>query len=277
MTQQLWWKSGIIIEDKSGNQFVWIPAKTETAGGANIKLISGKTVNIVYCRKNYGFFSSETDTYEDYTESLSAKEENSINKNGGYYIGRYETGDADAQTYREGTTDIRNIAIKEGQVPYNWISYNDAENIANSMWQNQNYTTSTTELLSGYAWDTAIEFIQSVNSDNYLKDYGVSSPDGNYGDTQFYYANIGENEKNNLKSINQEELVPTGQSNPVCNIFDMGGNLFEWITEKFSDSSEYVDRGGGYIYLYNGRPAGFRGHYPTANVDIGFRIGLYLN
>ena len=275
MTQQLWWKSGIIIEDKSGNQFVWIPAKTETAGGANIKLLSGKTVNIVYIRKNYEKFWNGI--YENYTENLSDIEENSINKNGGYYIGRYETGDEDAQTYREGTTDIRNIAIKEGQVPYNWISYNDAENIANSMWQNQNYTTSTTELLSGYAWDTAIEFIQSVNSDNYLKDYGVSSPDGNYGDTQFYYANIGENDKNSLKPLNEAIIVPTGQTNSVCNIYDMGGNLLEWVTEKYSNNSDYVDRGGGCIYSYVVQPAGFRGNWPTANVDIGFRIGLYLN
>ena len=102
----------------------------------------------------------------------------------------------------------------------------------------QGYTTVTTKLVSSYAWDTAIDFIQKANSDNEHSDYATSLPEGNYNNTKFDYANIGETEKSSHKNPNEGMLVPTGQTTPVSNIYDMGGNLWEYTTESFSGVKE---------------------------------------
>ena len=44
-------EDGIVIEDEDGNQFVWIPAKTEAEGGATINLSTGGTANVVYLKE----------------------------------------------------------------------------------------------------------------------------------------------------------------------------------------------------------------------------------
>ena len=77
----------------------------------------------------------------------------------------------------------------------------------------------TTKMVSSYAWDTAINFIQIKTPD-----YGSNSPQGNYLDTTFSYADVGETEKNQTKGKGEVKIVPTGQTTPVSNIYVMGGN-----------------------------------------------------
>ena len=91
-------EDGIVIEDKDGNQFVWIPAKTGT--GATINLSTGGTATIVYQRTDFG---KQDGSYSDYSEAMPSYEEASVNAWGGYYIGRFEAGDkesTEAQTMR---------------------------------------------------------------------------------------------------------------------------------------------------------------------------------
>ena len=85
-----------------------------------------------------------------------------------------------------------------------------------------------TKLVSSYAWDTTIAFLQKVNSD-----YGSSSEEGNYTNTTFSYTDI-TGASANKGTVIQQVLVPTGQTTPVCNIYDMGGNVWEWTTESCS-------------------------------------------
>jgi len=128
-----------------------------------------------------------------------------------------------------------------------------------------------TKLVSSYAWDTTISFLQKVNSD-----YGSSSEEGNYYNTTFSYTDITGATKTKAKNLSV--LVPTGQTTPVCNIYDMGGNVFEWTTESCSDtSSPYATRGGGYQDSFEYTPAGRRvSSYGTATDFIGFRLTLFM-
>ena len=233
-------EDGVVIEDKDGNQFVWIPAKT-------------------------------------YSETMpSDEEEASVNAWGGYYIGRFEAGDkesTEAKTMRvSGASQTNTITIKKDQVPYNYITQPNAKTKAEEMDTLQEYTTATTKLVSSYAWDTAISYIQIKNSD-----YGTNSPEGNYYNTTFTYTDI--EEASQTKNNNSPTLVPTGQTTAVSNIYDMGGNLYEYTTESYSNKySPYVYRGGSCAINYDSYPAGYRtnGVGGDSSGD-GFRVTLYCS
>ena len=272
-------EDGVVIEDKKGNQFVWIPAKTGT--GATIHTSIGDKT-IIYQRT--AFMGENITT--DYTEPLDTEEESSVNANGGYYIGRFEAGDkvsTEAKKMREnGDSQSNEVSIKKGQAPYNYISYDNLKSLAEGMNAAQNYTTATTKLVGSYAWDTAINFIQIKTPD-----YGITSPQGNYRETEFYYANIGETEKNETKASGNAILVPTGQTTQVSNIYDMGGNLYEYTAESSSQhdstfSYPHSSRGGGYgSYYINSKDfktAGKRdSERGNAYVNFGYRVALYCS
>ena len=267
-------EDGIVIEDKDGNQFVWIPAKTEDKGGATINLSTGGTAKIVYQRTDFG---KQDGSYSDYSEAMPSYEEGSVNAWGGYYIGRFEAGDkesTEAKTMRaEGANQENTITIKKDQVPYNYITQANARTKAEGMDETQQYATATTKLVSSYAWDTAISFIQIKNSD-----YGTNSPEGNYYNSDsFTYTDIAGDKQ--TKNNNSSTLIPTGQTTALSNIYDMGGNLYEYTTESGSyESNPYVYRGGGYSYSYDDYPAGFRGNiFGNAYSSRGFRVTLYCS
>ena len=267
-------EDGIVIEDLVGNQFVWIPAKTEDKGGATINLSSGGTAKIVYQRTDFG---KQYGSYSDYSETMPSDEEASVNAWGGYYIGRFEAGDkesTEAKTMRaEGANQENTITIKKDQAPYNYITFANLKSLAEGMDDVQEYATATTKLVSSYAWDTAINFIQVKNSD-----YGTNSPEGNYyKSNSFTYVDI--TGASQTKNNNSSTLIPTGQTTAVSNIYDMGGNLWEYTTERCSYGSRpYVCRGGSYDGDSDNGPAGVR-VYSNGGVysDNGCRIALYCS
>ena len=265
-------EDGIVIEDKDGNQFVWIPAKTEAEGGATINLSTGGTEKIVYQRTA---FTGENITTQ-FTETMPSDEEASVNAWGGYYIGRFEAGDkesTEAKTMRvSGASQTNIITIKKDQVPYNYITQANAKTKAEGMDTLQEYTTATTKLVSSYAWDTAINFIQIKNSD-----YGTNSPEGNYKNTSFDYTDI--TGASQTKNNNSSTLIPTGQTTAVSNIYDMGGNLYEYTTESASyEFTPYVIRGGDCSSDYGNSPAGYRSNRNgNAYSSSGFRVTLYCS
>ena len=192
-------EDGIVIEDDIGNQFVWIPAKTGT--GITIHTTMGDK-KIVYQRTD---FEGQHGSYSDYSETLPADEETSVNANGGYYIGRYEAGDkvsTDSGKMRvEGDNQQNEVSIKAGQAPYVYATYDNQKSLAEGMDTVRGYT-GTTKMVSSYAWDTAINFIQIKTAD-----YGINSPQGNYKDITFSYANIGETEKTQTKTESINNLI----------------------------------------------------------------------
>ena len=263
-------EDGIVIEDDIGNQFVWIPAKT--GKGTTIHTTFGDKT-IVYQRTDFGKQKGE---YSDYSEDLPIDEEKSINANGGYYIGRFEAGDkvsTEAGKMRvSGDSQTNELSIKKGQVPYNYATYENSKSLAEKMAKVRNYT-GITKLISSYAWDTAINFIKLKTPD-----YAVYSPQGNYNDTSFYYANIGEIEKKKRKAKDTDVIIPTGQTTPVSNIYDMGGNCWERTSESNSDKTYPLSlRGGTFGSLTSGYPAGYRHtNNGSAGSSSTFRVTLFL-
>ncbi len=131
---------------------------------------------------------------------MSEEERQSIEKYGGYYIGRYEVGCDTKRTSHIAITEPGKI--KSGLNAYNYITRNEAKEIAEKMYNGKS------KLCSSYAWDTALQFIGGT--------YAVESVGDNY---------LG---NGNLKSTGYYQIK---------NIYDMGGNVYEWIMEIASDSS----------------------------------------
>ena len=100
----------IVIEDKAGNQFVWIPAKTESKGEATINLSTGETETIVYKRTDFG---KNNESYSRYSETMPSDEEASVNRWGGYYIGRFEAGDKEVTDAKMMRADYRDNKLNE--------------------------------------------------------------------------------------------------------------------------------------------------------------------
>ena len=246
-------QGGVVIEDKDGNQFVWVPVATLAD----------------YKRTWYTGY----DSFSEYSEALPEDEKTSVERYKGFYIGRYEAGDKEstvAKTLRSSNDVTKTVTIKANQAPYNNVRRTQAVSLAEGFATKQGYKAKT-KLVSSYAWDTTIAFLQKVNSD-----YGSSSEEGNYTDTKFSYTDI--TGASQTKASNSQVLVPTGQTTPVCNIYDMGGNVWEWTTESCSDtSSPYARRGGYYDSFFATYPAGFRdGYSDRANDIIGFRLTLFM-
>ena len=246
-------QGGVVIEDKDGNQFVWVPVATLAD----------------YKRTWYTGY----DSFSDYSEALPEDEKTSVETYKGFYIGRYEAGDKEstvAKTLRSSNDVTKTVTIKANQAPYNYVKRTQAVSLAEGFATKQGYKAKT-KLVSSYAWDTTIAFLQKVNSD-----YGSSSEEGNYTDTKFSYTDI--TGARQTKEKNSNVIVPTGQTTPVCNIYDMGGNVWERTTESYSNTYyPYARRGGGYNSSFANYPAGGRDGGSDVAFDLlGFRLTLFM-
>ena len=246
-------QGGVVIEDKDGNQFVWVPVATIAD----------------YKRTWYTGDAS----FSSYLEALPEDEKTSVKTYKGFYIGRYEAGDkknTEAKKLRNSNNVTKTVTIKANQAPYNYVTRTQAISLAEGFKNQQGYKAKT-KLVSSYAWDTTIAFLQKVNSD-----YGSSSKEGNYNNTTFSYIDITGATKTKAKS--SSVLVPTGQTTPVCNIYDMGGNVWEWTTESSSSTfSPYAFRGGCYDDNFADCPAGRRDlDSDYAYAYRGFRLTLFM-
>ena len=266
-TDDLTVEKGIVIEDSKGNQYVWIPCTTEDSksqlqfkrtewwveddGGAK----ASKDELTLTCPENY---SDNGLTYAVVNEIVAQikAEKDSVRRNGGYYIGRYEVGD------ENGTA-----VIKADQTPMASIIWSTAYSKAKGIGGGPG---ATTYLCSSYAWDTAINFIQNNGFLNYAK-----AREDSYNEN-WVDKNVKDLKGNIIKAANKAELLPTGKTTPKSNIYDMGGNVSEFTTEVMPSTSEPVVLRGG-IYGDIG-PAGQRYDIGTSGAGSGggFRATLFL-
>ena len=266
-TDDLTVEKGIVVEDSKRNQYVWIPCTTEDSksqlqfkrtewdveddGGTK----ASKDELTLTCPENY---SDNGLTYAVVNEIVAQvkAEKDSVRRNGGYYIGRYEVGD------ENGTA-----VIKDDKTPMASIIWSTAYSKAKGIGGGPG---ATTYLCSSYAWDTAINFIQNNGFPNYAK-----AREDSYNEN-WVDKNVKDSKGNIIKEANKAERLPTGKTTPKCNIYDMGGNVVEFTTEVMPSTSEpVVLRGGG---CPNGIPAGRRVDIYTSNADSngGFRATLFL-
>ena len=188
----------------------------------------------------------------------------SVEKYGGFYIGRYETGDLNKEqaVVVKGNTNINN---------QNWYTmYKKCKEIEES-------NTVRTGMIWGNQFDrTLMWLIESGNKtkEEIIKD---STSWGNYNNATFEYTNSSENTV--TKNEGSSTRIPSGSSEytKANNIYDLAGNVWDWTMEAYSTGDRVV-RGGNYNYYGFDVPARYRGNYdPTSSGNSdGCRAALYI-
>ena len=226
--------TGLVIQDASGNEYVWVVVPRTTAVYATTGL--GKTTftdtdytNIETDLKNY---TSTYVTKSGYSDTYAADDKNvgwfadetaynnlknsmlkSVYENGGFYVGRYEAGIAenrtsDGPTNSDGKYTIEGMPTpvsKADAYPYTRVTRTQAQNLAS----NVNSGTKTSSLMFGVQWDLMLAFMSKdtakiTSTDDLTSD---STKIGNYRNSTFdlnrgKYAKYGQLEKpwNNFDS-----------------------------------------------------------------------------
>ena len=174
--------TGLVIQDASGNEYVWVVVPRTTAVYATTRL--GKTTftdadytsiendlkeytktyrgstsysDVYYPDdKNVGWFADAT-AYNNLKNSMLK----SVYENGGFYVGRYEAGigtnrpSIEAQVNGKYPVPTTAPVSKADAYPYTWVTRTQAQNLAS----NVNSGTKTSSLMFGVQWDLVLAFM----------------------------------------------------------------------------------------------------------------------
>ena len=173
----------------------------------------------------------------------------SVKEYGGFYIGRYETGNL-SQTKAVVQKNNSDIGSQTWYTMYKKCKTIKA---------NDNVYTG---MIWGCQWDATLRWMQTSTDTSVASFPTNSAGKGNYKDT------------------NGNKPIPTGSNTAyaVNNIYDMAGNVYDWTIEA-SHTNGRVGRGGYCGGSASRFPASLRdsGYYPTTSASVdGCRSTLYI-
>ena len=193
---------------------------------------------------------------------------NSVATYGGYYIGRYETGDLS-----QATPVVKRINTD--------LSYKTWY----TMWKKARKLSGTSagvQMIWGIQWDGTLKWLIDSENKSYAEVGSDSTSWGNYKNNSFtYYTNTSKNTA--TKASRNSVLIPSGGSDTTKanNIFDIAGNVWDLTCESNgSGTGSYrYDRGGNSYNYGNNYPAAGRDNYtyPYGSYDsVGLRCSLFI-
>ena len=296
-------KNGLTIQDSTGNQYVWVEVpkaeRVYKTAGLEIKDFTDEeytkieddlhTYTDVYRNgTNYKdeYYSGVGLTSDEYT-NLKKTMLKSVYQNGGFYIGKYETG-IENKPKTSGSADTaptETPVIKQNAYPYNYVTCSQAQTLASNM-ESGNYNTS---LMFGVQWDLVLKYLEtkgtaqadlkkdSTSWGNYSNNlWNITNENLKYAPNGSGWTSATEKAKVSKSGI----LLSTGASDDFSKqgIYDLAGNVWEWTLEYTSYSSiPCALRGGSCINNGSNFPAAYRNGYSTTyySDNIGFRLSLY--
>lgn len=304
-------ENGFVVKDSKDNEWVWIEVpKTIFIKAQNNTDYDNIKADLIEYTKDYregkkgqglswtdewydgcGIVAKDGKTAEEVYTEMYNKMLSSIYTNGGFWIGRYETGDATAtgnNTTRtsSGTTGVP--VSKRNQIPYNYVTCSQAQELASGMSTDSNKTSS---LLFGIQWDLVCEFLEK-NSDLKYKDIAEDSTNwGNYNNSSIILVRGKYNTTPNSSNSQWIDITPGVKNVPMLlttgasektnkmNIYDLAGNEWEWTLEHATSNTlqPCAARGGHYNNFGYDFPDSCRGYNLTTynNYSVGFRATLY--
>ena len=268
------------------NQWVWVPVpdvsriyETDSNGKKKSKLYNFSTTGrTTYTNNNYepGLTSCDNEKYfaryglqgmtrQKFLQEMQIEFDEtikSIEKYGGFYIGRYETGNLSQAepVVQRMNTDIGN---------QDWYTaYTRIKRMSTG-------TNVGTRMIWGCLWDETLQWLVDSGNKTYAEITNSTSW-GNYNDSTFEYTTTSGSTA--TKSENSYTIIPSGSTEytKANNIYDMAGNVYDRTLE--GDVSRYRrERGGAYGSDGSSNPASYRsynGPYYSGG-GIGFRA--YFN
>ena len=232
-----------------GNQFVWIPVTSEDEYVRNTTYKNKEISATAYTDTGYLPDGISPTIPENVTDEKAIgllneeAERNAVVSKGGFYISRYEAG-------LEGTDTL----VSKKDIPvWNNISQENCKVEAKKFMNNANIKSA---LCSGIQWDVVMNVINGKIDGNsetfYVSEY---NPNRHFIDT---------------KPTNSGQNI----SDLVYNIYDLEGNCYEYVAEKYNNS-DIVLRGGCFISTSTA-PASNRRLDDGAGPSDTFRFVLYV-
>ena len=270
-----------------GNQFVWIPVDNSSEENFNAvfqrqlgyfegNIDSENPLSVYGEADSTGVNSQVTETATTQAEAKAMYD--SVYKNGGFYVGRFEVGKD-----KDGTVVIKKGTEDNPVNPYNnipWSANGDnmqetdgttggAVELSRNFDTENDYTSVNSTLIYGVQWDAIMNFIDP----NFITNATIGNPKC---DTNSFVRN-----STDKGYFNQSSPTICGSSDSyrVNNIYDLAGNVCEWTMESFYSDARVI-RGGSYDYSGSFYPASSRydhAYGPSLTYGfIGFRVALYV-
>ena len=274
------------------NQYVWIPI-ADVSDMYWRDQTTGKKYGTTYTFTSSSYSKSSSNKYEPQTTSYDiqstyltkylngmSREDflmemeidfdkmlNSVATYGGYYIGRYQTGDLSQATpvIKRINTDLSNQT---------WYT----------MWKKARKLSGTSagvQMIWGIQWDETLKWLIDTGEKTYAEIGSDSTSWGNYRNNSFtYYTNTSKSTA--TKASGSNTRIPSGAYDGANanNVFDLAGNVWDWTCEsngsgtggyRYERGGSYYDNGG---YNYAALRDNVGPYY--SYVNSGLRCALYI-
>ena len=279
-------------ESKGRNQFVWVPV-ADPSRLYTQDSSTGKIKSKLYSYSETGRNSSSNDNYEPgivsnfdnekyfarynmqgYTREKLLQELEigleetieSIEKYGGFYIGRYETGNV--------TEEYEVPVVRRMNTDINYVTWYRAYVNSKNISMNLNIQPN---LIYGCLWDETIQWLVDSGEKTVEEIGSDSTAWGNYRNNTFEYTTTSGGTA--TKSENSSTIIPTGSAEvtKANNIYDIAGNMYEWTAEVNGSNYRRL-RGGSYYVNGDIYPASCRvSDYPSSSYNsYGARAYFYI-
>ncbi len=229
---------GLVIRHKTDyNEFVWIPVD-----GINVPYAKWCTTGTAYTHS-----SISDDSLPEGVEL----EINQINKYGGFYVGRFESG----------KENISTVVSKKGTEVWVSINYTAAKTNAESMYITQEIKSG---LVTGTQWDTIMKWIQNSG-----KNTSESTGWGNHSNSI---------SPANVSGSGAKQVAGYSEYWKANNIYDIAGGMWEFTNELSNTncvrrSGRHSDSGITYPADYRSCSAG----KDWTSTGTSFRVVLYIS
>ena len=209
--------TGLVIQDASGNEYVWVvvPRTTAVYKTTGLEKTTFTDADYTSIEKDLKDYTSTYVTRDGYSDTYVADDKSvgwfadetaynnlknsmlkSVYENGGFYVGRYEAGiDTTTGKNRTSNTDKNSEGkyitpstapvTKADAYPYTYVTRTQAQNLAS----NVNLGTKTSSLMFGVQWDLVLAFMHNKGN---IEDSTLTSNSktiGNYSDNLWTIKN----------------------------------------------------------------------------------------
>ena len=215
--------------------------------------------------KTLGLGARTTQEFLSQVESEFNRMLASVEKYGGFYIGRYETGNLSKETavVQKGNNDMASQT---------WYTmYKRCKNLKGK----------NTNVETGIAWgnqfDRTLAWLVETGNKTKQEITDDSTSWGNYYNATFEYINSSGNTA--TKNKDSSTIIPTGSAEytKANNIYDLSGNVLDWTMDAYS-TDRRVLRGGNYLGAGTHFPADYRSYSTPSGIvsSFGCRSALYI-